>query len=645
MTGTAGTTGRRYLLEQIDDIAVVQYYADSFESLTPAQKLLAWHLSRAALAGRDIYYDQRYRHGLEMRAVLEQVIRHCDSGDGTTLTEVRRYTKLFWINSGPYNSLTARKFVLRCTPEEFRQLIDVAVARGARLPVLDGETIDDLFTRLERPFFDSTYEPMVTSKTPGDGQDVLVASANNLYDGVSMADLDGFTERHALNSKLVRTPTGLVERVYRMGGLYGERIARIVEHLRLALPFAPLSTRRALEALIRFYESGDRDDRAAFDIAWVADHEAVVDTINGFVEVYLDARGMKGAWEGIVYCVNVERTASLERLAEAAPWFEARMPWKPRWRRTDVVGVTARAVDALIQTGDAGPMSAIGINLPNDEQIRERHGSRSVSLMNIAEAANRAEPPAFRQEFCWSEQEIARSERWGALAGEIATALHEVLGHGSGRVADRLEGQPQLALRDTYSTIEETRADLVALHLMPEPRLAEIGLLPAASQHEIVLTEYEAYARTALTQLRRVREGTTLEEDHMRNRQLIVHWLLVNTSAIDVRVRDGRTFYVVTDVDRFHTGVGRLLADVQEIKSEGDHERARALIETYGTHFDGSLRDEIVSRVSHQNLPASTAFVQPRLEPVYSDSGELVDVHMSYPQDLEAQMLEYAETP
>lgn len=636
---------RRYRLEQVDDVAVVQYYVDGFAALSLDEKRLAWHLYQAAIAGRDIYFDQRYRHALDMRAVLEAVLRHAGPVDGAlagALDEVRRYAKLFWINSGPYNQLTARKFTLRCAPADLRALAGRAVEAGARLPLGEGDTLDTLLARLDRAFFDPASEPMVTSKTPEPGQDVLTASANHLYEGVSLADLEGFTERYALNSRLVRTPRGLTEQVYRLGGVYGEQIARIVEHLRLAVPHAPAPTRAALEALIRYYESGDDEDRVAYDIAWVQDRDASVDTINGFVEVYLDARGVKGAWEGIVYCVNRERTAMLERLAAAAPAFELRMPWKPEWRRTDVVGVTARAVDAIVQTGDAGPMSAIGINLPNDQQIRERYGSKSVSLVNVIAAYERSEPPSVREEFCWDDAEAARAEQWGALASELSTAIHEVLGHGSGRVADRLEGQPQRYLRDTYSTIEETRADLVALYLIADPHMAAIDVVPAADQETIVRAEYEAYARNVLFQLRRVREGTTLEEDHMRNRQLIVHWLLEHTHAIDIRRRDDRTFHVVDDVEAFRRGCGRLLAEVQDIKSQGDYDRARRLVDRYGTRFDPALRDEVVARVERHGLPSYTAFVQPRLEPVVDAEGRIVDVRVSYPLDLETQMLEYS---
>jgi dipeptidyl-peptidase-3 len=639
---------RKFLLEQVDDAAVVQYYADGFTKLPLDQKVLIWHLYQAALAGRDIYYDQRYRHSLEMRALLEEIVTHPDGVDPAVLAEIRRYLKIFWMNSGPHNNLTARKFVLKITPEQLR-----AAARAALRPQGsfsdDSEkttpgvfSLDDLLARLHGPFFEPNVDAMITQKTPDDGRDILTASANNLYSGVTMADLASFTERYGLNSRLVRDNGDLVEETYRLDGRYGEHIARVVRHLQAALPYAPPATRRALEALIRFYETGEEADRVSYDVAWVEDQDSPVDTINGFVECYLDARGVKGAWEGLVFYVNHEKTEALRRLAEAAPWFEVRMPWDPRWRRTDVVGVTARAIDVVVETGDAGPMTAIGINLPNDQRIRERHGSKSVSLANINEAYDKSQLPAYRREFCWSDEEIARAERWGSVAGEALTGIHEVLGHGSGRVADHLNGQPQLALKEHYSGIEEARADLVALYFMPDPKIAEVGLVPTEHQHEVVLAEYESYARNALVQLRRIREGTTIEEDHMRNRQMIVHWLLANTNAIEVRQRDGKTYFVATDTAAFREGAGRLLAEVQRIKSEGDYQAAKALFETYGIHINTALRDEVIARVDKLNLPSYTAFVQPRLAPVLDNAGVITDVRISYPQNFERQMLEYS---
>jgi dipeptidyl-peptidase-3 len=633
---------RKYLLEQVDDAAVVQYYADGFESLPHDQKVLVWHLYEAALAGRDIYFDQRYRHALEMREIVEEILTHPEGIEPAMLAEIRRYAKLFWINSGPHHNITARKFVLKCSPDALRDAAEIAGRHGATFPRRSGESIAAMLDRLQDAFFDPDVDPMVTSKTPGSGRDILAASANNLYSGVSMTDIESFDERYGLNSRLVKRDGELVEEVCRVGGRYGDAIARIVRHLQAALTVAPPSMRDALEALVRFYETGDDRDRVAYDVAWVQDRDSPVDTINGFVEVYLDARGVKGAWEALVYYVNAGKTEALRQLADAAPWFEVRMPWDPQWRRSDVVGVTAKAIDVVVETGEAGPMTAIGINLPNDQRIREVYGSKSVSLANINEAYDKSQLPAYRREFCWSEDEVERAEKWGAIAGEATTAIHEVLGHGSGRVAEHLKGQPQLALKEQYSAIEEARADLVALYFVPEPRIGEIGLVPAAHQEDVVLAEYEAYARNALVQLRRVREGTTIEEDHMRNRQMIVNWLLANTRAIDVRTRDDKTYYVLADVDAFREGCGRLLTEVQRIKSEGDYDAARALFEQHGIHFDPALRDEIVRRVDRLHLPSYTGFVQPRLEAVIDSSGRIADVRISYPQDLEQQMLEYS---
>ena len=532
--------------------------------------------------------------------------------------------------------------MLTCTPAALRAAALAAAEDGARLPTRDGETLDALLERLGPAFFDPTTDPLVTSKTPEGGRDILTASANNLYESVTMADLEGFEERYGLNSRLVKRHGRLEEEVYRAGGRYGREIAAITTHLRAALPYAPPPMRAALDALVKFYESGDDADRVRYDEAWVDDKDSPVDTINGFIENYLDARGVKGAWEGIVCYVNEAKSEGLRRLAEAAPWFEARMPWDPKYRRTDVKGVTARAIDVVIETGEAGPVTAIGINLPNDQRIREERGSKSVSLANINEVYDKSQPPVYRREFAWSDEEVARAERWGAVAGEVVTAIHEVLGHGSGKVAAHLDGQPQLALKEQYSALEETRADLVALYFIPERKSAEVGLLPVESQAEIVQTEYEAYARNALVQLRRVREGTSIEEDHMRNRQAIVHWLIAETTAIDVRKRDGKTYYVMVDAAAFREGAGRLLGEIQRIKSEGDYDAARAFFETYGVHFDPALRDEVVGRVDRLNLPSYTGFVQPRLEPVTGLDGAIVDVGISYPLDLEQQMLEYS---
>jgi dipeptidyl-peptidase-3 len=634
---------RPYLLERVDEAAVVQVYADDFERLPLNEKRLIWHLYQAALAGRDIYYDQRYAHNLEMRATLEAIVRHPEEVAPEVLAEVVRYTKLFWINTGPYNFLTARKFVLRLDPAAFAAAAHAAARRGGQFPLAANETLDALLQRLKPMFFDLDFEPMVTNKTPGAGRDMLAESANNLYRGVTLGDLERFDEQHELNSRLVKQNGGhLAEEVYRIGGKYDAYLRRIAGHLEAARPFCTPEMSTALDALIRFYRSGSEEDRRAYDIAWVADQASPVDTINGFIEVYLDVRGCKGAWEALVFYVNEEKTRLIQTIAQHAQWFEDHMPWEVKYRRQTVTGVTARAIDVVIESGEAAPLTPIGINLPNDQVIREQYGSKSVSLSNVLEAYDKSQPASFKREFCWSAEELARAEQWGSFASEMATNLHEVVGHGSGVVAERLRGNPQAALQEHYSAIEETRADLVALYFIADPKMVELGLIDAEHHEDVVRAEYEGFARTALVQLRRLREGETIEEDHMRNRQAIVHWLMANTSAIERRSRDGKTYYVMIDPVEFREGVGRLTAEIQRIKSEGDYAAAGEFLEKHGIYFDPALRDEIVARTDVLNLAAYTAFVQPRLDAVVNTSGEITDVRISYPRDLATQMLDYS---
>jgi dipeptidyl-peptidase III len=654
---------RPYLLEQIEEAAVVQVYADGFASLALNEKILVWHLYQAAIAGRDIYYDQRHRHNLEMRDLLEGILTHSSGIDEATLAEITRYTKLFWINTGPYNNLTARKFVLKLDRDQLLAAAEIAARNGAKFD-LQGRSnqppprlrrsaeafakaedlpLPELIDRLAPMFFDPSFEPMVTNKTPGDGQDILASSANNMYRGVTMADLDNFVERHPLNSRLVREDGRLVEQVYRIGGLYDVEIGRIIRHLEDAATHAPEPLAKALRALIHFYETGSDADREAFDIAWVQNRESTVDTMNGFIEVYMDARGVKGSWEGVVYYANHEKTKKIRTIAEHAQWFEDHMPFDARYRKSVVQGVTGMAIEVVIETGDSGPVTPIGVNLPNDQRIREEFGSKSVSLTNVLDAYERSTLHSYREEFAWDEGEVERATRWGAFAGELTTDIHEVLGHGSGRMADDVIEQPQDLLKEQYSALEESRADLVALYFVADPYLAALGILSADDQDTIVRAEYEAYARNALVQLRRVRIGTQLEEDHMRNRQAIVNWLLAHTGAIEVRQRDGKTYYVVVDLVEFREGVARLLTEVQRIKSEGDYAAAKALFETYGVHFDPDLRDETVRRVDRLGLPSYTGFVMPKLEPVRDSTGVITDIDISYPCDLATQMLEYSQ--
>ncbi len=638
----AAEAPRKYLLERVGDAAVVQLYADGFSALPLDQKTLIWHLSEAAIAGRDIYVDQKSAYGLAMRAVIEAVVARPAGVDPKTLAAVEEYAKLFWINNGPYNNLTGQKVLLGSTPEALAAAVKVADPTGAALELREGETVDARLASLRPMFFDAAYAPQVTAKTPKPGQDILTASANNLYVGVSMKDVAGFKEAFALNSRLVKKDGKLIEEPYRVGGMYDAPLRAVVGHLEAAKPFATPPMVKALDALVQWYRTGTVADRRTYDIAWVEDKASPVDTINGFTEVYLDARGVKGAWEALVFYVNREKTAGIQRLAADAQWFEDRMPWDPKYRKAGVKGITANAIDVVIETGESGPITPVGINLPNDQDVREQHGSKSVSLANVIEAYDKSSPTGFRSEFTWTPEEAARAAKWGSLASELTTNMHEVIGHASGRIDEKLKGKPETAIKEYYSALEEGRADLVGLYFIADPKTVELGFIPQADHKDLILAEYEAYSRNALVQLRRIREGTQIEEDHMRNRQLIVRWLMANTKAIETRTREGKTFYVMVDAAAFRTGVGQLLAEVQRIKSEGDFAAAKKLFDTYGIHFDAKLRDEVVARVDALKLPSYSGFVMPKLTAVRDAAGAITDVTIAYPQDLKTQMLEWS---
>jgi len=633
---------RKYLLERVDDAAVVQLYADGFNALPLREKTLIWHLYQAALAGRDIYIDQKHRSALEMRGILDQIVAHPQGIDPATFAEIQRYTKYFWINNGPYNNLTARKFVLKTTPEAFAAAAKAAQGAGATFSTPNGETLDAMLQRLQPMFFDPNVDPSVTTKAPPPGKDILTGSANNLYaGGVTMNDVKGFTEKYGLNARLVKENGKLTEEVYKIDGRYSKEISAVVQHLQDAIPFATEPMQNALRALIQWYRTGEQSDREKFDIAWVADKASPVDTINGFIEVYLDPRGIKGSWEAVVFSVDPEKTKTIKTIGDNAQWFEDHMPYDAKYRKADVKGIIANAIDVIVETGDSGPVTPVGINLPNDQRIREQYGSKSVSLSNVVEAYDRSTPGTMRGEFSWTPEEAARGMKYGSVADVLHTDMHEVIGHASGQQAPGLKGTPQQALKEHFSALEEGRADLVGLYFLADPKLVELGVIPAADQNDLVLSEYEGYTRNALVQLRRIREGATIAEDHMRNRQMIVRWLMANTKAIEQRTRDGKTYLTMVDAKAFREGVGRLLTEVQRIKSEGDYAAAAKLFDTYGVHFDPKLRDEVVARVDKLNLPSYSGFVMPKLEPVTGADGKITDVKISYPQDLTTQMLEY----
>lgn len=644
----ASTESRTYLLDRVDDVAIVQLYVDGFDQLSLRDKTLIYHLSQAAIAGRDIYIDQRYRYSLRIRGVLESVLTHADGIDDQTIAAIRKYMKLFWVNNGPHSSLTAQKNLLECPEDALNQAVAKAVANGATMPA-SGDDLARLLAEIRPVLFDPEFETHVTQKSPDEGVDILKASANNLYRNVTTEDLAGFEERYPLNSQLVKRDDGtLIENVYRSGldsyvpaGMYAEPIADVISHLEAAIPFATPKMARALGALIHYYRTGEAVDFYEYNIAWVGDKDSPVDTINGFIEVYMDARGMKGSWESAVYFNDPIKMDMIRKFADSAQWFEDHMPYDKQFRKASVKGISAKAIQVVMETGDSGPVTPIGINLPNDATIRQRYGSKSVSLSNVMEAYEKASTPSARAEFCYDDAEFQRADKWKSMALALEVNMHEVIGHASGQVNEGID--PAASIKEYYSALEEGRADLVALYFIGNPKLIELGLVDNESDlREMQLAAYEAYTRNVMTQLRRIKSGTTIEEDHMRNRQMIVGWLAANTDAISVDVRDGKTYFRVADVDQWHNGVGQLLAEVQRIKSEGDRPTAERLMKDYAININVELRDEVLRRYADLDQPAYTGFVQPELTPTTDAVGNITDVKISYPLDLEAQMLKWS---
>ncbi len=645
----AAETPRKYLLERVDDVDVLQIYCDGFDQLPLGEKKLVYHLYQAAVAGRQIFLHQKYRHSPMLRDLLEEIVTHGEGIDTSTSAEIHRYTKLFWINNGVHNSITGKKNVLRTSREDFLKAAATAEKNGAKLPKGNEESSEQFVARVWPILADPKVDSHCTNSAPGEGKDILQESCNSFYRDVTAKDLEGFEERHPLNSTLVQRDGQLRELVWRAGfdnavppGLYAEEIQAIVGHLEDAIPYATPQMARALALLAHYYRTGDPIDFRAYNIAWVEDTDSPVDTINGFIEVYLDARGQKGAFEGIVYFNDPKKMELITRIADNAQWFEDHMSFDPKFRKEEVRGISAKAIQVVVATGDGGPVSMIGINLPNAADVREQYGSKSVSLSNVIEARDESSPKEARREFCWTDEEFQRSLKWSTLALDLEVNLHEVVGHASGKNAESLKVDPATIIGEYYSALEEARADLIALWFMGNPKLVELGLVKKEHLVDIEKTAYETYTRNALAQLRRVAEGNRIEEAHMRNRQMIVHWLMANTSAIEVQQRDGKTYYVMADVDAWREGVGQLLAEVQRIKSEGDRKAAEELFLKHGTYFDPALRDEVATRYKKLDLASYAGLVMPRLTAQRDAKGEITEVEVSYPCDLESQMLEWS---
>lgn len=651
---------RQYTIEKLQmgnvgPVRIVQLYADGFEKLSLKEKLFIYYLYQSAVAGRDIAVDQRHKDALEVRELLEAVYTHSQGIAPHVLEQITLYTKLFWVNNSMYDNITSRKFILHCSAEEFQSAVERAVKNGAVISQKPGESLEQKLARLQLLLFNENFEPVQTNKTPG--ADMIAQSANNLYEGTTFAEVDAWAkagkEKYSLNSKVVKKNGVLVEEVYRTGtrhlggtipkGMYAEDLQSVIFYLDKAKEFAsnPLQ-KENLEKLITFYQTGDEQDWRNYNIGWVQETKSPVDMIHGFIEVYLDARGAKGQFEAIVNFANPELTEMFQKIGTNAQYFEHNTPWQDAYKKKDVKPLKYTVINVVVETGDAGPVSAIGINLPNEQDIREHYGSKSVTLYNIVDAYDKTGGKDILREFAASPEEIQRAEQYASLADNLHTALHEVLGHASGKMSSSLTKDPKEYFPGYYSTLEETRADLVAMWHIWDPKLVELGVL--SNTEETAKAMYDKEIRNAcLTQLQRVPKGhDQLEEDHMKNRQLIAHWLWKNAGSIERAQQNGKTFFRITDYQKMKAGVGKLLSEIQRIKSEGDFSAAKNLIDTYGLKIDTALRDEVLERMEKLDRAVYTGFVMPKLEPEKDSKGTITDIKISYPLDLAKQMLEYS---
>lgn len=641
-----------YIVDQFADLQILRYQVPGFANLSLRQKQLLYHLSEAALMGRDILFDQNGRYNLVIRRTLEAVYQYGTVDKSSADYQAFEvYLKRVWFANGIHHHYGEDKFI----PGFSEAFFDTAVRSVdvSLLPLKAGETVDTLLARLKPVIFDPTVMPKRTVQS-GD-TDWIQASANNYYgEDVTQAEVEAFYGKmkaegdsrcplsYGLNSRLEKENGQLVERVWKVGGLYSEAIERIVAELEKAAAFAENEKQRQIIAtLIDYYRTGDLRTFDAYSILWVEDTDSQVDFVNGFIETYGDALGLKASWESTVNFRNEEATRRTQTISENAQWFEDHSPVDQRFKKERVKGVSAKVITVTMLGGDCYPSTPIGINLPNADWIRRDHGSKSVTIENIMEAYDKAsQGSGFSDEFVWSDEERNRIKTYGFLTDMLHTDLHECLGHGSGQL---LPGTDPDALKAYASTLEEARADLFGLYYLADPKMQELGLVPDG---EAFKAEYYKYMMNGLlTQLVRIEEGKDVEEAHMRNRQLIARWVFEQGAAdkvVELKKRDGKTFVVINDYQQLRALFGKLLAEVQRIKSEGDYEAGRSLVENYGVKIDPVLHHEIRERYVRLHLSPYKGFVNPVMREVKDDSGHVTDITLDYTEGYAEQMLRYS---
>jgi dipeptidyl-peptidase III len=651
--GGVFAAGNHALVDRVGTTGFVQLEAASFSSLTPRQQALAYWLSQASIAIDPINYDQNSIYGLRQKRMLEELVLHADRLNPQVRRKVSDFTKLFWANRGNHNEMTAQKFLPEFTFDEMKEAAAAVLAAGGfqgtpyDTPRISSQAdLDRELTVLKPSLFDADFQPLITAKSPRGNIDILEASANNFYYDVSMKDLVNFHDAHPLNSRLVKLRDGrLEEQVYRAGtpdgkvppGYYAKFLKQANVYLENARAYAEPGQDAVLAALIRYYQTGDPADWIQFGIAWVQNNQPV-DFANGFIEVYRDARAAKGTSQSFVTITDRKFSGLMTKIADNAQYFEDHAPWLPQYKKQGVKPPVAKAVETVIETGDFH-VSTVGDNLPNENEIREKYGSKSFLFTGSSRALREATGFGPLEEFAASKDEIAISKKYGEEASDLMTALHEVIGHGSGKLSPKLQGGAEAYLKEYFSTLEEARADLMALWSVMDPKVRELGLV---SSPDVAKAMYYSAVRVGLTQLMRIPQGDTIEEDHQRNRQLIVNYVMDKTGAIQKVERGGKTYLLLKDFDAMHKGVGMLLAELMRIKAEGDYDAIKALVDKYGVHFDPALRDQVAARYRKLNIPTYWCGINADLSAQLDGSGKVTSVAISYPRDYVKQQLGYA---
>ena len=640
-----------YTVEQFADLQILRYRVPGFEDLSLKQKELVYYLTEAALQGRDILFDQNGKYNLTIRRMLEAVYTGY-KGDKNTpdFKAMEVYLKRVWFSNGIHHHYGSEKFVPGFTPEFFRQAVQSVDA--ATLPLAEGQTVEQLCEEVFPVIFDPTVMPKRVNQAAG--EDLVLTSACNYYDGVTQQEAEDFYNAlknpqdetpvsYGLNSRLVKEDGKIQEKVWKVGGLYGQALEKIVYWLKKAEGVAETPEQKAVIAkLMDFYETGDLKTFDEYAILWVKDLNSRIDFVNGFTESYGDPLGMKASWESLVNFKDLEATQRTELISGNAQWFEDHSPVDGQFKKEKVKGVSAKVITAAILAGDLYPATAIGINLPNANWIRSQHGSKSVTIGNITDAYNKAaHGNGFNEEFVYSDAELQLIDKYADVTDELHTDLHECLGHGSGKL---LPGVDPDALKAYGSTIEEARADLFGLYYVADPKLVELGLTPSADAYK---AQYYTYLMNGLmTQLVRIEPGNNVEEAHMRNRQLIARWVYENGAAekvVELVKKDGKTYVVINDYEKVRDLFGRLLAEIQRIKSTGDYAGAHDLVEAYAVKVDPALHAEVLERYKKLNLAPYKGFVNPKYEVVTDADGTITDVTVTYDEGYAEQMLRYSK--